>query len=151
MEWCRFELAFPLDERRKPAIDTTLLERDVPADIARLESIFIIDDNVQLMDAMEQLVQYHGYKCFTARTAEEARSKMGDINHVDAVFIDLSMPDTNGIDLGTELMERCPTSRFYLLTGEAIHEAKSRAIRCGFRGVFFKPLKVAELLQAAVT
>ncbi len=94
-------------------------------------AILIADDDDSIRFVLEKALQKEGYRIFSARNGEETidffRSEA-----IDAIFLDIFMPDVNGLDLIEELQEINKTASIIIITAHgttqtAIEAAKRRA------------------------
>ena len=94
-------------------------------------TILIADDDDSIRFVLEKALQKEGYRTFSARNGKETvnllRSKA-----IDTVFLDIFMPDVNGLDLIEELREINKTASIIIITAHgttqtAIEAAKRHA------------------------
>ncbi len=80
--------------------------------------VLLIDDEPDLRDSIEEILLCHGYKVITASNGVEGldvwRAKQADI---DAVIMDIVMPNMNGIEMATALRKENKTLPICLTTG----------------------------------
>ncbi|WP_038249287.1 hybrid sensor histidine kinase/response regulator [Ghiorsea bivora] len=80
--------------------------------------VLLIDDEPDLRDSIEEILVYHGYKVITASNGVEGldiwRAQQTDI---DAIVMDIVMPNMNGIEMATALRKENPTLPICLTTG----------------------------------
>src|SRR6185436_6080063 len=67
-----------------------------PASIAG--TLLVIDDEDIIREALEALLSAEGYDVVTAATAQQGLAALGR-RPVDAVLLDLMLPDKNGLDV----------------------------------------------------
>lgn len=66
---------------------------------------------------------------------------------IDAVVVDVSLPDMNGIDLLAELRQTLPKARLALFTGWSDSETVARATAAGADQVFAKDGNLPRLIN----
>ena len=80
--------------------------------------VLLIDDELDLRDSIEEILVYHGYNVITASNGVEGldiwRAQQTDI---DAVVMDIVMPNMNGIEMATALRKEDATLPICLTTG----------------------------------
>ncbi len=81
----------------------------------------LIDDEINILKAMEMYFENTEIDITTAQTAEEALLAI-ESNHFDAILCDLSMNDMNGLEVGKWVLNHCQEKRmpkipFLLYTG----------------------------------
>jgi two-component system, OmpR family, KDP operon response regulator KdpE len=106
--------------------------------------ILVVDDEPQILRALETNLRGAGYEVATAATAEHALT-MAAIRPPDAVILDLVLPDGSGIDVCREL--RSWSSAPILVLSVVGDEAeKVAALDAGADDYVQKPFGIDELL-----
>jgi DNA-binding NtrC family response regulator len=106
-------------------------------------AILIVDDMEDLRFSLAGLVRKAGYTVFTAATGLEALEVAGS-SIIDLIFLDIGLPDTDGITLIGRLKEISPDVDIVMLTG--INEARTAvdALRAGAVDYIVKPFDLLE-------
>ena len=65
-------------------------------------SILVVDDEEIIREALEALLAAEGYRVTTAATGQQGLDALGT-RPVDAVLLDLMLPDKNGIEVLDEI------------------------------------------------
>ncbi len=106
-------------------------------------AILIVDDMEDLRFSLAGLVRKAGYTVFTAATGLEALEAAGS-SIIDLVFLDIGLPDTDGITLIGRLKDISPDVDIVMLTG--INEARTAvdALRAGAVDYIVKPFDLVE-------
>ena len=73
-----------------------------------------------------------------AETAENALEQLPQLNKVDLVLADISLPQRSGIDLVQELVQKYPGLPCIVLSGHVSSEYVHRALDAGARGYLVK-------------
>jgi two-component system KDP operon response regulator KdpE len=106
--------------------------------------ILVVDDEPQILRALETNLRGAGYEVDTAATAAEARTAAA-VRSPDAVILDLVLPDGNGVDLCRELRRWTPAPVLLLsVVGE--EQEKVAALDAGADDYVTKPFGMEELL-----
>jgi CheY-like chemotaxis protein len=119
-----FGLEFPLSKKSR---DTDSTRGDV---LPGSGNILLVDDDETVLDAVGEMLKNLGYRVrpfSTSRTALSFYEK--DHGHVDAVLLDMNMPDLDGLALFDALAKVNPAVKGYLFTAEYAG-AYSRAAAC---------------------
>jgi DNA-binding response OmpR family regulator len=118
-----------------------------------ISTILVVDDEYNLRRSLALILERVGYVVVTAEGAEQARQYFQDCQF-DLVFLDLKMPDINGLDLLSEFHGANPGLPVLILTGHATLESAIEAVRRGARDYLLKPLdpdqivhRVAEIIS----
>ncbi|HZM00675.1 MAG TPA: sigma-54 dependent transcriptional regulator [Planctomycetota bacterium] len=106
-------------------------------------TVLVVDDDPEFRESLELLVKREGFQCRTAGTLAEAGAAL-KAGLPDAVLIDLSLPDGNGLDGMRELgvSDACDV---IVITGHATVESAVEALRQGASDYLVKPLDRARL------
>lgn len=96
--------------------------------------VLVIDDDEAFLAALEAVVG-DTVVLSTARSVSEARN-VADIP--DVAFVDLALPDGDGVDLVRELARSWPDVPAVVLTVNRAHERVLAAFRAGARGYIYK-------------
>jgi DNA-binding response OmpR family regulator len=65
-------------------------------------NILVVDDHPDVLALLRANVQAWGHDCFTAASAAEARDIL-ESSEVDVMFLDVSMPDVDGVTFLTQI------------------------------------------------
>jgi two-component system, NtrC family, response regulator AtoC len=106
-------------------------------------AILIVDDMEDLRFSLAGLVRKEGHTVFTAANGLEALEAIGS-SIIDLIFLDIGLPDTDGISLIGRLKDITPDVDIVMLTGN--NEAKTAvdALRAGAVDYIVKPFELIE-------
>ena len=106
-------------------------------------SVLIVDDQEDLRYALAKVVKKEGYSVTTAATGKDAIEILQS-TVVDLVFLDIGLPDINGIQLIPEIKETNDEVEIVILTG--LNDAKTAvdALRAGALDYIVKPFDLLE-------
>jgi DNA-binding NtrC family response regulator len=116
----------------------------------------VVEDDARSRDALGLLLEARDFAVTSAASLAEARaltakdvSAAGDGAHdFDLVFLDLGLPDGDGLDLIRPLVEHPGGTSVVVLTGERRLERAIEAMRRGAADYLVKPLDAAALSLA---
>jgi DNA-binding response OmpR family regulator len=108
-------------------------------------SILIIDDEPNLRRSLGLILQRAGYTVTTAANAAEAVHLLG-AGAYDLAFLDIKLPDQNGIQLLPHLRELYPEMPILILTAHATLETAIGAVKLGARDYLLKPIDPVSIL-----
>jgi PAS domain S-box-containing protein len=113
---------------------------------AAARRVLIVDDNVDAADSLGRLLGYLGHD---VRVAYDARRAVAEAAHLrpDLVFVDLSMPETDGYTLASELRKGAAGIRIIAITGHGHDDVRRRTSAAGFDGHLVKPVALEALQQ----
>lgn len=106
-------------------------------------SVLIVDDQEDLRFSLARIVKKEGHSVATAENGSNALSLLNS-SIIDLVFLDIGLPDGNGIDLISAIHDIGHDIDIVMLTG--INEAKTaiEALRAGAVDYIVKPFDVIE-------
>jgi DNA-binding NtrC family response regulator len=109
-------------------------------------SILLVDDEENLRRTLALILERQGFQVETAATVKEARQRL-DSSTYDLTFLDLKLPDANGLTLLPEINQRFPKMPVLVLTAHDKLDAAVEAVRQGARDYLLKPLDPLVIIQ----
>ena len=106
--------------------------------------ILLVEDSLELGEALIQQLELLGYECACARSCDDARQRLGATLY-SCALVDLGLPDGRGIDLVGELMKLSPETVPIILTGDAASDSIIAAMRTGAFDYLLKPIDLMTL------
>jgi two-component system KDP operon response regulator KdpE len=106
--------------------------------------VLVVDDEPQILRALQIKLRGAGYAVETAATAQEALMKAG-MRPPEAIVLDLLLPDGSGTDVCREL-RRWSTAPILVLSAVGEEEEKIAALDAGADDYVTKPFSGDELL-----
>jgi DNA-binding response OmpR family regulator len=116
--------------------------------MAGVFSILIVDDEANLRRSLAMILQHAGYQVTAAGDAAEALRYL-EAGEFHLAFLDIKMPDMDGMTLLTEIHEKYPSMPVFILTAHATLETAVQALRFGARDYLLKPLDPEVILKRA--
>src|SRR4029077_9799579 len=92
--------------------------------------LLVVDDEPIVCAVMKRLAEPAGFDvivCFSAAAAISTLSR----GPADMAFVDLRMPDTNGIDLLRRIRDTVPACEVVLMSGFATIDSAVEAVKLG--------------------
>lgn len=110
------------------------------------ESILIVEDEMSLRTLLCSVLDPCGYKTRTAQDGREAVKIIEDVSyHIDAVLLDLNMPEIHGVEVFKELQRLRPGTRVLVVSGNITKDAKAELMKLGQRDFISKPYRIEEV------
>lgn len=107
--------------------------------------LLLVEDDRATYTALKGILTLRGWDVMVATTLEEARGAMsGDVN---AVILDLMLPDGNGESLLGQLREVCGDCPIAVATGVSDVERLDALQKLGATALLKKPITLADLLK----
>ena len=108
----------------------------------------VVDDEAPIRGLFLKGFSRAGYRVYTADSAEEAIAMLPE-SACQVFFLDLYLPDMNGIDLCRQIRRTEPSTICYAVTGyDALYELYEFR-HAEFEDYFIKPVSLALLMAAA--
>jgi CheY-like chemotaxis protein len=126
-----------------------MLERLRHSDEAlRGKTVLVVDDDVRNIFALTSLLEQHGVRVISAETGKEAISLLDRNEGIDAVLMDIMMPDMDGYET-MSLIRKSPQHRLLpilALTAKAMKGDREKCLEAGASDYIAKPVNTEELL-----
>lgn len=108
--------------------------------------ILLVDDNLDLVNTLAEglTLTNQRYEVITAGGVDDAIAILQS-RAVDLVVTDIRMPDKDGFDLLSYLLDHHPSMPTIVMTGYGTPELERRAEKLGSLRFLSKPLKIADL------
>ena len=106
--------------------------------------ILIVDDERDLVDAYVRLLERAGHRCVGAFGAHEAIDLI-DADTPDLVLTDLSLPDSNGLEIIRHLRAKSAIIPIIVMSGHNTQGMNEAARAAGANLCLLKPVSIAEL------
>jgi len=112
--------------------------------------ILIIDDEPDIRELVKDILEDEGLRCTLAGDGQQARDCLAK-QRPDLIFLDIWMPDVDGITLLRELKKQDNSLTIVMMSGHGTIETAVEATRLGALDFIEKPLSTAKLLHAVET
>lgn len=111
--------------------------------------IVVVDDDTRLCRLLERILGNAGFTRIRTFTDPERALAAIDIHELDALLLDLVMPDLTGFEVMARLASRLGPDEFLpilVLTGELDADLRKRALDSGAKDFVFKPFDATEVV-----
>lgn len=112
--------------------------------------ILVIDDEPSLRQSFTRILQKEGHDVTTAANGQEGIDLVSR-HPFDLVYLDIRMPDMNGLDVLRTIHERYPELPVILFTAQPDLNSALDALRHGAKDYLLKPLKPQMLIEHTET
>jgi PAS domain S-box-containing protein len=141
-----FNIYLPMQEMkaavRSPEAGHTLLG-DIPPG---RETVLIVEDEASLRELLKTVLEPRGYKVLTAADGAEAIDVMlREPATIDAVLLDLNLPELNGVDVYRTLRRIRPETKVLIVSGNITPEVRRDLNDLGQDEFLPKPYQLDEL------
>lgn len=104
--------------------------------------IMMVDDDPSILDAATTALEAKGYEVIQASSGKECLNKL---DGVSVVFLDIRMPEMDGIEILKKIKERRPSVQVIMLTAFATVDTAIEAMKEGAIDYLRKPFEIEEL------
>jgi DNA-binding NtrC family response regulator len=101
--------------------------------------ILVVDDEVNIREALGTLLEEDGYRVSTAASVDEAVEALRR-NEFHLVLSDLRMDDRSGLDILRHMQDACPETEMIFLTAYGTVEGAVEAMKLGAYDYIAKPV-----------
>jgi DNA-binding NtrC family response regulator len=109
----------------------------------------VVDDEVDMCWALEKIIQEEGIETHSAYTAQDALNMLKKRKTLSLVFVDIRLPDMNGLDLARTIRLFYPQTFIILISGYYYKDDPVIKADLGdiFIGFIEKPFDLKEIRQ----
>ena len=114
-----------------------------------MKRLLIIDDDSRNIFALVHTLRAKSYECLSCMSAYEALKLLQTDEKIDAVLIDMMMPEMDGYE-AIPLIKKIPSRNTPLIiavTAQAMAGDKEKCIQAGADDYISKPIDVDKLLE----
>jgi CheY-like chemotaxis protein/HAMP domain-containing protein/signal transduction histidine kinase len=112
------------------------------------KKVLVVDDDVRNIFALTSLLEQHGIQVVSAETGTEAISLLDQNDDIDAVLMDIMMPEMDGYET-IRMIRRNQRHRLLpilALTAKAMKGDREKCLEAGASDYIAKPVDTAEML-----
>lgn len=103
-----------------------------------MSRILVIDDDVQVCETMQSLITRMKLTCVSVQTIGEGLKRLNE-EPFDVVFLDVQLPDGNGLDALPKIKNTPSDPEVIILTGRGDPDGAELAIQGGVWDYLVKP------------
>ncbi|NOZ25163.1 MAG: sigma-54-dependent Fis family transcriptional regulator [Nitrospirae bacterium] len=111
-------------------------------------SVLIVDDEAGIRESLREIFEDEGYEVFTAEAGQEALRMVESIP-VDLVFLDIWLPDRDGIEVLEDIKAKRERLPVVMISGHGSVEIAVKATKIGAYDFLEKPLSLERVLITA--
>ena len=109
------------------------------------QRILVIDDDAAIRDSMRMILEYEGYDCLLAPTAQEGLAAI-EKQTPDIVFLDIKMPGMDGLEALAKIKQIDGTLPVVMISGHGTTSTVVEAMKAGAVDFIDKPVARERLL-----
>lgn len=107
-------------------------------------NILVIDDDLDICETLESLATRQGHQVTSAQTIAGGKKTLAG-GEFDVIFLDVRLPDGDGLSLLPELAEISHSPEIIILTGKGDPDGAELAIKGGVWDYILKPSSVRQI------
>jgi two-component system nitrogen regulation response regulator NtrX len=111
-------------------------------------SILIIDDEKGIVNALGGILQDEGYTVSSAESGKAALNRLREESY-SLVFLDVWLPDADGLDILRQIRETHPDTLVIVMSGHGTVETAVKATKLGAYNYIEKPLSLEKVVLMA--
>lgn len=112
-----------------------------------MSKVLIIEDAEDLRFSLAATVRKEGYQVLVAGFGGEAVDILGK-QIVSLIYLDIGLPDVDGIDLIADIRDIAPDAEIVMLTGRNDADSAVRSLKAGAIDYIIKPFELIEFKQS---
>ncbi len=112
-------------------------------------TVLIIDDEPGVLGSVSDVLEDEGYRTLAARSGVEG-IELYRSERPDVVFLDIWLPDRDGLEVLTALRDEDPLAAVVMISGHGTVATAVKAIRMGAADYLEKPLSYNQVVEAVV-
>lgn len=113
------------------------------------KKILIVDDDNRNIFALTAMLRSKGFDCVSSISAKDAIEVLNGTGHVDAVLLDMMMPDMDGYEAipNIKRIQKLKHVPVIAVTAQAMTGDKEKCLEAGADDYISKPIDVDKLLH----
>lgn len=108
-------------------------------------NVLIIDDNENFLFLIKEILEKENFNTFTAKNGKEALKTL-DCQQIDAIVVDIMMPEMDGYDFTKELRQNNMELPLFMISAKQLPEDRKKAFRLGVDDFMCKPIDQEEFV-----
>jgi PAS domain S-box-containing protein len=145
-----FRLYFPVAPATAQRVTSSVARKSVSDTKAASNgpaTIFLVEDEKNMLYLLEKVFLRQGYQVFTATDGEKALEIfLGHKDLIDVVLLDIGLPKIAGRDVLSEMRQANPNVKICVVSGYLEPELQSEIDRMGVRNFLHKPYTPDEVV-----
>ena len=106
--------------------------------------VLVVDDEEDIVEVIKDRLEAYGFTVATAGTGLQALKKLS-MEKFDGIFLDIKMPEMNGIEALEEIRKNGLTIPVIILTSSSTKDVALEAMAKGANDYLLKPFEWEEL------
>ncbi len=107
--------------------------------------LLVVDDNVEMANLLKLYFSKKGYTVLVANTGEEAFKRIEENPDIDAMLLDVMLPDFSGLDILEQVREILKNAAIIMVTGVNDLQTVVNAMKLGADDYVVKPFRLGDI------
>ena len=109
-------------------------------------SVLVVDDNMDFANVFCEVLRMNKYEAESCNSGRQAVEILKERPY-DAVFLDVRMPDMNGVDTLKEAKKLCPDAVYIMMTGYNVDDEVHKTFEENGAKFLYKPFEIDKVLN----
>jgi CheY-like chemotaxis protein len=115
--------------------------------VLKTQLVLVVDDRLEDRETFQDLLEARGYKVATAKDGHEAIQLVKKGSKIDIIFLDVKMPEFDGVATFEEIHKINPKIPVIMVTAYTADELAKEALNKGAYACLFKPIDMERLVK----
>ena len=115
--------------------------------VLKTQLVLVVDDRLADRETFKDVLESRGYKVATAQSGREAIELVKKGDKIDIIFLDVKMPEFDGVATFEELHKLKPEIPVIMVTAYTAEEIIKEALNKGAYACLFKPIDMEKLVK----
>jgi DNA-binding response OmpR family regulator len=107
--------------------------------------LLVVDDNVEMANLLKLYFSKKGYTVLVANTGEEAFKRIEENPDIDAMLLDVMLPDFSGLDILEQVRGILKNAAIIMVTGVNDLQTVVNAMKLGADDYVVKPFRLGDI------
>ncbi len=107
--------------------------------------LLVVDDNKELTKILDSYFTLRGFQVYVAHTGKEAMKLLTEKKYIDAILLDLMLPDISGVDLLKNIRDLNKNVPVIIITGSDDINNAIQTLKGGADDYVLKPFGLREI------
>jgi len=114
--------------------------------VTQEQTLLLVEDQKEHSDSMKEILKGLFNTIYVAKTLEEAK-KMYDKKSPDVIFLDVTLPDGNGLDFAAKIRRKDDNQIIVIVSASNEMKHLTKSISLGLNGFIRKPMDSESLID----
>ena len=112
-----------------------------------LSTAIIVDDEPRITQLYSELLELQNLEILGIGQNGNDAVRLFNEHKPDLVFLDVHMPDLNGVDALKQIKKISPTANVIMITADLSEDLEKLLVKNNATAIIFKPFKIQKVMQ----